>query len=238
MRTVHRRNGRRPRNAKAQRLRQRSQRARRAHRHAMSRTARDAILNLAPLLPAQIARTFFIPVLPDIAAAAQRLATPVALDHRPAGHVDHRDVHAERPHEQPRRGFVTAAQQHRAINRIGPQHLLRLHRQKIAVKHRRRLRQHLPRRHHRNFHRMPARLQNTPLHRIRRQPQMHVAGVQITPRVQNPDHRLAYNILTPPPRLLRPRAMAKGSQFITAIPAPGAKLFRSFAGGSVFRGHR
>jgi hypothetical protein len=203
----------------------------------MTGAAGDAVLDLAPLFPAQIARTFFVPVFPHVAAAAERLAAPVALHHRAAGHVDDRDVHAERAHEQPRRGFVAATEQHRAVDGIRAEHFLCLHREEVAMKHRRRLRQHLACRHDRNLHRMPARLQNAALHRVRREAQMHVAGVQIAPGVEDADHRLAHDVLAAPAILLRPRAMTKRAQFIAAIPAPGAELFRSFGSGCVCGGH-
>jgi hypothetical protein len=67
-----------------------------AHGHAVAGAAGDAVLDLAPLFPAQVAGAFFVPVFPDIAAGAERLAAPVALHHRAAGHVDDGDVHAEK----------------------------------------------------------------------------------------------------------------------------------------------
>ncbi len=76
---------------------------------------------------------------------------------------------------------------------------------------------------------MSTRLENTAPHRIRRELEVHVAGVLFRPRIQNADHRLPNIILCAPARLLRPRAMSKRAEFITAIPAPGAELFRSFA---------
>ena len=44
----------------------------------------------------------------------------LAVQHRPAGDHDRREVDARRPHQQPRRGLVAAAQQNDAVDRVGP----------------------------------------------------------------------------------------------------------------------
>ncbi|MCE2694677.1 MAG: hypothetical protein LW645_10495 [Verrucomicrobiaceae bacterium] len=51
---------------------------------------------------------------------------------------------------------------------------------------------------------MTARLQNAALHRIRREAQVHVAGIQIAPSVQDADHWLAHDVLAAPAVLFRP----------------------------------
>ena len=110
-----------------------------AHRHAMAGRAGDALFDLLPVLLGDRAGAQLRPVFPDVAARTQRIAAPVAAQHRARRHEDRRQVHRDRAHEQRRRGLVAAAHQHRAVGGIGAQRLLRLHRQKIAIHHRRRL---------------------------------------------------------------------------------------------------
>src|SRR5690606_27832559 len=88
----------------------------------------------------------------------------------------------------------------------------------------------LARRQHRDLHRMPARLQDAAPNRVGRQLQVHVAGVLFRPGIEDANDRLADVVLRPPTRLLGAGTMAKGTQFIPAVPAPGAELFRGLAG--------
>ena len=53
-------------------------RRRRAHRHAVAGRARDAVLDLAPLLVGDVAGALLRPVFPDVGAAAELLVAPVA----------------------------------------------------------------------------------------------------------------------------------------------------------------
>ena len=58
-----------------------------------------------------------------VGAGAGAHALPPAVQHRPAGEHDRRDVHRRRRHDQRRRGLVAAGQQHHAVERIAVQHL-------------------------------------------------------------------------------------------------------------------
>ena len=59
--------------------------------------------------------------------------------HRPGRDEDERQPRRDRAHDQRGRRLVAPAQQHGAVERIGPQQLLGLHRQQVAIEHRRRL---------------------------------------------------------------------------------------------------
>ena len=61
-----------------------------AHRHAVAGRARDAVLDLAPVLVGDVAGALLGPVFPDVGAAAERLAAPVAAQHRARRHEDRR----------------------------------------------------------------------------------------------------------------------------------------------------
>ena len=221
---IHGRNGGRAGQGHAHDFRQRRHRAGRAHGHAMAGGASDAVLDLAPGFIAQIARALLVPVLPHIAAGAQRLAMPEAANHGPARHVDAGQVHAEGPHQERRGGLVTAAEKHRAVQRIGAQQLLHLHGKEVAVEHCRGLRVHFASGHHRHFHGQAACLEHAALHRLRRQAQVHVAGVQVRPRVEDADDRLALVIVLIQSRLFGARPVAERAQFGPAKPAPGTEF--------------
>ena len=57
----------------------------------------------------------------------ENLAAKVAAHHRPRRQEDHRQVHRDGTHDGCGSGLVTAAHQHRAINGMLAQQLLRLH---------------------------------------------------------------------------------------------------------------
>ena len=177
-----------------------------------------------------VARALLRPIFPRIRARAERLPAPVAAQHRPAGHEDERQPRGERAHDQRGRGFVARAEQHRAVDRVAAQHFLRLHREQIAIEHRRRLHEVFAERKHRDFHRHPARLQHAFLHILREHLEMQVARVDLAPGIQDRDDRLALPILRPEPHLPRARAVAEAAQIIRAKPAEGAELFGRKAG--------
>ena len=71
-----------------------------AHRHAVTRGARDAFLDVAPVVLVDVAGAQLRPVLPRVAAAAQRMAVPIAAQHGAARHEDRRQIHRHRAHDQ------------------------------------------------------------------------------------------------------------------------------------------
>jgi len=107
---------------------------------------------------------------------------------------------------------------------MAPQDFLGLHRQEIAVEHRRRLHEILAERKHGNFHRHPSRLEHAALHIFREDLEVQMARVDLRPRVQNGDDWLALPILGPQAHLPRARAVAEAAQVIGSEPAEGAEL--------------
>ena len=59
---------------------------------------------------------------------------------------------------------------------------------------------------------------------------MRVAGIDVTPGVDDRDHRLAGVVAARVAHLRGPRAVAEGAQIRGAIPAPGAQVFGNLAG--------
>ena len=89
------------------------------------------------------------------------------------------------------RRLVAAAHQHGAVRRIRAQQLLGLHRQQVAIEHRRRLLERLGQRDRRHLDRKSARLPDAALHFLGALAEMRVARVDVAPRVDDRDHRLA-----------------------------------------------
>ena len=92
-------------------------------------TSRNSSSSIRPA--ASSSRAFQI-VVPRSGA----LALPPAVQHRPAGQHDRRDVHRRRRHDAGRRGLVAAGQQHHAVERIAVQHLDQAQIREVAVERR------------------------------------------------------------------------------------------------------
>ena len=160
------------------------------------------------IVPARRSAQYFQTSVPR----AERLAAPVAAQHRPGGHEDRRDVRARGAHQQRRHGLVAAAEQDGAVGGIGAQRFLRLHRQQVAIEHRRRLHEGLAQRQQRDLHREAARLPHTALDVVGAQAEMRVARVRVAPGVEDGDDGLARHVVGVKPGLPRARAMAGRSQ--------------------------
>ena len=209
----------------------RHHRRRGAHHHAGAERAGDAAFDLAPFFLADIAGALLVPVFPDVGAGAERAAVPIAAQHRPGRHVDRRQPHRDRAHDQARRGLVAAAHQHGAVDRMAAQQFLAFHGEEVAVQHGRRFDERLGQRHRRQLDGKAAGLPDAALHVFGAGAQMAVAGIDLAPGVEDADHRLAGPILAVVAELLEPRAMAEGAQVVAAEPAVAAQLFRRFADG-------
>ena len=103
---------------------------------------------------------------------------------------------------------------HRAVGRIGAQRLLGLHRQEVAIHHRRRLLKRLGQRHRRQFNRKAARLPYAALHLLDPLLEMGVAGIDVAPGVDDRDHRLPGIIGAIIAHLRGARTMAEGAQIV------------------------
>ena len=102
---------------------------------------------------------------PQRGPAPEPLAVKRDRNPVPAGHDQRRDVRAGQRHQVGRDGLVAVAQGHDGVQRLGPDRLLDLDGQQVAVQHGRRLHQVFAERHDREFQRQPAGGQNAPPHR-------------------------------------------------------------------------
>ena len=156
-----------------------------------------------------------VPVLPHVRARAQHLPAPVAAQHRPGRAVDRRQPHGDGAHDQARRGLVAAAQQHGAVDGMRAQQLFRLHGEEIAVEHGGGLDERLGQRDRRQLQREAAGLQHAALDVLGARAQVRVAGIDVAPRIDDADDRLALPILA---RHSRSGAAATGGRTIAGPP--------------------
>ena len=201
----------------------------RAHGHAGAVAAGDAGLDIDPVLVGDFAGAPLVPVFPGIRARAQRLALPVAAQHRARGQIDRGQIHAGGAEQQRRRGLVAAAHQHHAVDGMAAQQFLGVHRQQVAVEHGGRLQERFRQRQRRQFHRKAAGHQDAALDVIDPRLEMHVAGLRVRPGVEDRDDRAVLPLLRRVAHLHGARAMAEGAEIVGRKPARAAKRFRSFS---------
>ncbi len=199
-----------------------------SHRHAGAVAARDAGLDIHPILVGDFSRAPLVPVFPGVGPRAQRLALPVAAQHRPRGQVDRRQIHAGGAEQQRRRGLVATAHQHDAVDRVAAQQFLRVHCEQIAIQHGGRLQQRFRQRQRRQFQRKSASHQYAALDVVDAGLEMHVAGLSVGPGIEDRNDRPVFPLLGRVAHLHRARAMAKGAQIVGRKPARATKRLRSF----------
>jgi len=208
----------------AERFGDRHHRGGRAHDHAGAERAGNAAFHLVPLRFGDEACALLGPVFPDVGARAEVLAAPVAAQHRARWHVDRRDAHADGAHDQTRRGLVATSEEHRAIDRVAAQKLFRLHRQKIAIEHGRRLDEWLRQRHRRQLDWKAAGLQHTALDVLRPRAQVRVTGVDLAPGIDDADDGSAAPVGRVITELAQPRTVPERAQIVDAEPAVAAQV--------------
>ncbi len=202
-----------------------------AHGHAGAVAAGDAGLDVDPVLVGDFPGTAFVPVFPGIRSRAQRLAFPVAAQHRPRRQIDRGDVHAGRAQQQRRRGLVAAAHQHHAVDGMAAQQFLRVHCQQIAVEHGGRLQQRFRQRQRRQFDRKAAGHQDAALDVVDAGFEMHVAGLRVGPGVEDRDQRPILPLFRRVAHLHGAGAVTEGSEIVGRKPARAAQRLRRFLDG-------
>lgn len=94
--------------------------------------------------------------------------------------------------------------------------------------------EHLAHGHDGDFHGVTASLEDAAFDGVGGEAEVHVAGVEVAPGVEDADDGFADVVFGTPACLLGSGAMAEGAEFVAAVPAVGAELFWGFAvGGSV-----
>ena len=193
-----------------------------AHRHAVARRPGDAFFEVLQVAVGGDAGPVVVPDPPHVGAAADSLPPVVAAEHRARGDEDRRDVRARRAHDEGGRGLVAAAHEHRAVEGVGAEQLFCLHRQQVAVHHRRRLLERLAERGDRHLDREAAGLEDAALDLFGALAQVLVAGVDAGPGVEDGDDRLALVLFRRDPEAAHPGAVAERADAVGAAIAEPA----------------
>ena len=119
----------------AERFRRAGHGAGRPHHHAGAGRGHEPAADLGDLVLVDAAAPVSTPVAPAIGAGAEPLAPVAPGQHRPRDQLDRGHACACRRHELGRHGLVAAADQHHRIERMGADHLLRVHRHEISEEH-------------------------------------------------------------------------------------------------------
>ena len=192
---------------------------RRAHRHAHAVGTGDAVLHLDPILFGDVAGAAFVPIFDSVGAGAEGSALPVAAQHRAGGNIDGRDAGAGRAEQKSGRGLVAAAHQRDAVERVRADELLRLHREEIAIEHRRRLHLDFGERDRRQLQGKAARLKHAALDVLNAGLEMGVTLVDVRPGIDDPDHRPTLVLLPRVPHLRHARTLTEGAEVVGIEPA-------------------
>ena len=166
-----------------------------AHGHAMALGAAHAGFRVLVILGRHAAGAQLGGEAPDVGAGADILALELAVQHRAAGDHHRRDIDAARAHDLRRRGFVATAQQDHAVERIGADRFLDIHRHQIAEQHGGRAHHRLAERHGGEFEREAAGFPDAALDRLGDLAEMGVARGYLGRRIGDADDRPAVEIL-------------------------------------------
>jgi hypothetical protein len=188
----------------------------------------DAVFDLLPIIFGDVARAQLGPVLPGVGAGAEIFAFVIATQHRAGGHEDGRQVHRDCAHDERGRRLVAAAHQHAAVGRIRAEQLLAFHRKQVAIEHGRRLLERLGKADRRHLDGEPARLPDAAFDFFNALLEVRVARIDIAPRIDDRDDRLARVVASVKAHLRGARTVAERAQILHAVPAVAAKLLGSF----------
>ncbi len=164
-------------------------RGRGPHRVAGAPAAAQALLELLPVAIAEPPGPALVPEPPEGCPGAEPGAAEG--DDRPGtgGHQDRGDVRADRSHERARDALVAVSEDDQPIQRVGPDHLLDLDGEQVAVQHRARLHQVFAKRDRRKLHASAAGRVDPCFDGADQVAQRQVARIQLACRVRDPDHR-------------------------------------------------
>jgi hypothetical protein len=171
----------------AQRFGQTGHGGRGAHHVAVAGAAVDAAFDLAQLFVIDAAGAVQVVELAPVGAGADFLIAPAPVQLRSASHHDGGQIGAGRAHDLRRRGFVAAAEEHHAIQRIGADGLLDVHRHQVAIQHGGGLHVDFAQRNGGELQRETAGGPHPALHRLGHGAQVEIAVVQLAPGIADPD---------------------------------------------------
>ena len=145
--------------------------------------------------------------LPHDSAGANILAFVLAVEHRPAGHHDGRNITAGRAHQQRRRGLVATGQQHHGIDRVTANGFFHIHARQVAREHGRGAQVGFTAGKHWELHREAACFQHAFLDVLGDLAEMRIARGQLRPGVADADNRFALELVVRNALVLHPAAV-------------------------------
>ena len=103
-----------------------------AHHRTGPRGGREVALDRVDAFVIDAAGPVLGPVAPAVGTCTQPLAVPGVGQHRSGDELHGRQIGRGRAHQLRRHGLVATADQHHRIHRLGPDHLLGVHRHQVA----------------------------------------------------------------------------------------------------------
>ena len=199
----------------------------RTHGVAGARRARHAGLGREEFVEADGAGFVRLVHLPDDGAGTDVLAFVLAVQHRPTGDHNGRDITAGRAHQQRRGGFVATGQQHHAIDRVTANGFFHIHARQIARQHGGRSQIGFAVGKHRELDRETTGLDHTAFDVLGDGPKVRIARRQFRPGVADTDDGFALELMIGNALVLHPAAVHE-TVFISAAKPLGRTQGRKF----------
>ncbi len=204
---VHGRNGRITRKRHTKRLGHAGHGGCGTHGVARARRPRHGNFSFEEIFGADLAGLAVLGKLPQRCARSDILTTPFAIEHRPTGDNNRRDINAGRPHQKRGRGFIAADHQDNAIKRRSAQHFLDIHGCKVTEHHRGRAQRAFTSGKHREFKRKTTSLVDAVFDAFGQIAQMGITWGQFRPGVTNANHRTSVKQIRWQALVLHPAAV-------------------------------
>ena len=212
---VHGGDGRAPRQHHAERLRHAGHGAGGPHHHAGPGGGGEPVVHVLDLGVVELSRPVHAPEPAAVGARPEPLAAVVPGHHRAGGKDEGGHVRARGGHELGRNGLVAAADEDHRVHRLGPHHLLGVHRHQVAEEHAGGVREGLVKGDGGEGHRQSAREHHPPLHGLDEPRDARVAGVVVAGGVRDADDGAGESVVREAHRLDERLAEEEGEALVT-----------------------
>ena len=175
----------------------------------MANAATHATFGFFKFFDAHFAHFQVVGKAPHVRSRANGFALKPPRQHWAAGQHNGWQIHTGRAHDERRRGFVAAREQHNGIKRIGSDAFFDGHAGQIAVEHGRGANDGFAQGHHRKFQRKTARFVNAVFDTLRQFSKMTVAGRYFRPSIADANDGLALELVRGVALIFQPTAVYK-----------------------------
>ena len=214
----------------AERLRHAGHGARGPHHHAGPGGGGEPVVHVLDLGVVELPGAVHAPEAAAVGARPEPLAPVVPGHHRAGGKDEGGHLRARGGHELGGNGLVATADEDDRVHRLGPHHLLGVHRHQVAEEHARRVRERLVEGDGGEGHRQSPGEHHPPLHRFHEPGDVRVAGVVVAAGVRDSDDRKRERVVGEAHRLDERLAQEQGEAF---VPVPGEALAHPARGRAV-----